>query len=261
MTAKKRSRKTPKTPSGKLGSLTLTARGGKYDQIQFPLTKPEKECWIVERARAAANGVHPFKPGVNLSQNPEDDLDFVMCIDGRKECLELTEIVLGGNGHRDSPDRYRSDRAAKEVLSLIDKKRRRYRSKKKGNIHLLLFTTDYKSRIDDSVTDLVTCYLAEGEHGFLSVSYFVPYAKGNGRFVSLFPMEPEEVEKRRRRRVVKEAFPADLEKIAGSTWTILHHRHSSTITVIAGSQEVSAFRWLGESVSITAGRLTPLRDT
>jgi hypothetical protein len=74
---------TPNKPTGTIGVIKITAGPGKaqleFDKVPFPKKKDEIEALIVNGfLKSMANGSSAWQNGMQASQNPEDDFDFIL---------------------------------------------------------------------------------------------------------------------------------------------------------------------------------------
>lgn len=190
-----------KKPTGDLGFVSLG--GGSeppvFHPIQFPETKDEIEDWILQATLQAAEsaGLGFLPTSATPRRNPENHFDYTLTTEQGEEYLDLMEIVVlppgTKGGHKEGVVSYHPRAMAEAIWKNIVKKSKRY-GLPKPNIHLLLYVTDWRFRLVQTVSELLACRIARRHHVFCSVSYFAPDDEQAGEFVPLFPLSSEVLE-------------------------------------------------------------------
>ena len=187
----------PRKPRGQQGYLSLGQTAGAFVPVELPRSKEDIEAIIVARAMRNRSGGERFLLDIEGDpiQNPEDDHDFTLRKPTGDERLELVEITDPRGAGRPGSTRPPAGNAAFAdiVRGNILEKSRRYglgRPDDPRRIHLLLYATDLKWRVNESIQQILMAELAEANHGFLSVLLYEPDDETDGRVVELAPVDP-----------------------------------------------------------------------
>jgi hypothetical protein len=182
-------------PRGQIGYVEISSDVA-YHAVHLSHSKEEIEQWILEHALASARagaGVDPYRLVSPPVRNPEPDFDFTLPTATGTEHLDLQEIVVlpkGASGYEDGRPVYDAEAMAEAVFQKIAEKSKHY-GKPRLPIHLLLYATDWRFRLVDSVVQRLILLLAQRKHVFVTISYFTPDDEENGEFISLYPVAKE----------------------------------------------------------------------
>ena len=182
-------------PRGQTGYMEIGSNIA-YHIVHLPHSKEEIEQWILDHALAAAGAAsldlyRLLSPPV---RNPEADFDFTLTTIAGTEYLDLQEIVVlpeGARGYEDGRPVYDTEAMAEAVFQKIAKKSKHY-GKPHSPVHLLLYATDWRFRLVDTVVRYLTLFLVRRRHVFATVTYFTPDDEVSGEFIILYPV-PKEV--------------------------------------------------------------------
>lgn|GEM_PF-3240043 len=189
-------KKRPKKPTGTIGTTKFTVGpdgvAGKRTPVAFPAAKEEIEEFVArgfERdVKALPSAAAWYGP---ITHNPENDLDFdVASPDGRIK-LELVEVVRKQHSREDqeAEDEYSPFEFARLIYDLIMKKSSHYASAQPLRKILLLYVTDWRSRIGSNELQLVQYWAAEHVHDFDYIYSYAVVTQTEGEVQVVFPVE------------------------------------------------------------------------
>jgi hypothetical protein len=211
-------------PRGVNGSFLFTP--GKPPQLtvhEHPDEKADIERNILTSAIEAARlqQVELYDLAADPIQNVENHFDFTLPTPAGDEYLDLVEVVLPG-GYVNAPPSIQVGDMADHMLGLVKKKSRRYGARRRSNIHLLLYSTDWKFLPSESVISLVSLYCHRRPHGFKTVAVVAPIFPERAVLWRVFPPHPTaEVvtavnERELRSRVLHQFSPLAAEQTTGA---------------------------------------------
>jgi hypothetical protein len=188
-------------PQGQTGPMSISNSSVTWKVISFPPEKASRELMIAEMFVRSANKLimgestnHiTLRPFDNLTQNGEDDLDFMIgTVDGRKR-LELAEFApLQAHGPRfeDAPRQILPIEKAKLVLDLVQMK-----SNHQGGAErmLLLYNTETGFWIDPITIEIVRRALARTAPSFDRIYCLSPHDEHEGIVSEAFPGRPHHI--------------------------------------------------------------------
>ena len=189
----------PKKPVGLNGPVRITLGADRseveFEAIDFPKAKEEIEEVIVKGflRDAVANN---FLPPVSVApqQNAQDDFDFLLALEGQKpKELELMEVAplehLRGS-YAEACPRYKPYDFAEYIKRKILKKAGRYRTSTGSGLLLLVYVTDWKFVLSDSVIRLLQHWMASSSHCFEAIYTYEPIDRLAGVVNVIFPSAP-----------------------------------------------------------------------
>jgi hypothetical protein len=106
-------------------------------------------------------------------QNDENNFDFTLDTASGTEYLDLVEIVLEG-GYDGASTSIAVGDMADQMFEQIKKKARKYGTRRRSNIHLLLYSTHWKFLPNESLISLLSLYCVRKHHGFKTVAVMMP---------------------------------------------------------------------------------------
>lgn len=185
-------------PRGRIGWLAL-GPAPKFVDIMLPPTKAAIERYIFQRTldNAQQLGIDLFSLTGPPLQNQEADFDFTLPTVYGNEYLDLVEIMPPNwvrGKHGDAPGSYRNGAFADAVFTVIRAKSVKYGLARGGptNVHLLLYPTDWRLRISDSVQIILSCRLSHEPLGFKSIVVYQPDDDVNGVVTRLHSQESQQ---------------------------------------------------------------------
>lgn len=202
----KKPRRTPRKPTGKLGSLVLGGgRPAEFQAVQFPETKPPIERQIFEAARKASESAGPnFWDFYGLtkepSQNPDENgPDYILQTKTGRQYLDLAEVApldkLGGTYDALGLSYVNGERADLVYDEVIASKDMGYGLNRRDAIHLMLYATDFRLSLSPGVLDLLGYRASREPHGFPSIVYFdLEGRMGKGELHVIYPRPPADFE-------------------------------------------------------------------
>ena len=184
-------------PRGQIGYMEIGSNVA-YHIVELPQSKEEIEQWMLNHALAAAGatGVDPYRLVSPPVRNPQAHFDFTLPTVAGQEYLDLQEIVVlprGASGYDDGRPVYDAERMAEAVFQKVARKAKHY-GKPRSPTHLMLYVTDWRFRLVDSVVRYLILLLERRRHVFVTVSYFAPDDEESGEFISLYPASREFLE-------------------------------------------------------------------
>ena len=186
----------PRKPTGESG-VTKISTGpdgarAEFEQLEFPKTKDQIEKLIVSNflRLAPSTGVFSF-PDCAVEQNPESDLDFTLkCDDKKARKLELMEVAplehLRGS-YEAAPTSYKPYDFARYILEKALGKSKKYGSSNRTELHLLIYITDWRFILSESVTALLQYWTLTTPHNFAGIYVYMPITKAEGIPQLIFP--------------------------------------------------------------------------
>lgn len=193
-----KSKKKPKKPTGAIGPVVITShnRSAAFRPIDFPKGKAEIERYIVKFVISGLRntGTNFYNLVGDPVQNPEDDFDFTLPTKSGKEYLEFMEVAaLGhtGGSYDTAPGSYHHGELADHVYIKLMKKSKKYGSPSHVPVHLLLYTTDWRFRLNPNVLKLIAYWCLRHEHSFKTILYFVPDDTTHGEAKIVYPVASE----------------------------------------------------------------------
>jgi hypothetical protein len=184
-----------KKPTGESGitKITETADGAKVEFMPaiFPATKEAIEAEIAVVFLKLAPQMHVFPcAGCEPQKNPEADLDFTLrCPDGTARKLELMEIAPLEHAktfNAASPS-YKPYELTQYILAKIHGKSKKYGPARGAEKHLLIYNTDWKFILSESVIALLQYWTLHTSHNFSGIYLYMPMSKVEGVSKLLFP--------------------------------------------------------------------------
>lgn len=170
---------------------------GEFIPLQLPDDKASIERVVCDGALRALQLARSeaWPTGVVPRQLAEDDFDFAFDTSPQPEYLDLAEIAPLGKhrgGYDDAPRTFKRKKLVNAVKRVVQKKAMRYGLKRKVTVHLLLYITDHRFRVSDTVVVLLRIALARNHYAFKSVCFYTPITAETGLPHVLWP-SPEGV--------------------------------------------------------------------
>src|SRR2546427_9373266 len=135
-------------PTGVIGPISLDpgAMTAEFASIRFPVTKPEIERYILDRAieTVRKKGHNLYSLAAAPIQNPESHFDFTLPTASGQQYLDLLEFAPLVGSYQGAPGSYYVRDLAEELFEQITKKATKYGSRRRERIHLLTYTTDWR---------------------------------------------------------------------------------------------------------------------
>jgi hypothetical protein len=162
---------------GDIGPVRMNREGAEWLKVSQPDTKEELERHHAEQFVAAFNHAHPI-PGLDIyaiQQNPQSSLDFLLKTSNGDKWLELMEIApfdIFPALPDEAPNQHNSYELAKFLHKKISEKSRKYRSKKPGNLILLLYLTDWRFSPGDTTIAMLQYWCNRKKHSFELIFIF-----------------------------------------------------------------------------------------
>ena len=163
-----------------------------FQRLEFPRTKDQIEKLIVTNFMRLAPLTHVFPfPNCRVEQNPESDLDFTLkCADNKTRKLELMEVAplehLRGS-YGAAPTSYKPYEFAQYILEKALQKSRKYGSSSGTELHLLIYITDWRFILSESVTALLQYWTLTIAHNFAGIYVYMPITSSEGIPQLIFP--------------------------------------------------------------------------
>lgn len=171
-----------------------------YQKVAFPKEKADIEALIVGAFLQSVEGTDILRrPFLDLKQNPIDDFDFIDAAAAAAEptYLELMEIapledVSGGySGARSS---YRSYDFSEQALAKLMSKSERYSVSEQTRLCLLMYTTDWRFNLSETVVKLLQYWCASRPHAFSEIYAFEPSSSSDGHPHLIYPVSAASLE-------------------------------------------------------------------
>lgn len=182
-------------PTGQIGPTRVTATPAGVSSEFMPIDFGDSKVGVERRIAsmflclAPEQNVFPHS-ACSLVQNEESDLDFTLISkDEKSRKLELMEIapLEGVGGYSSASEIYRPYEFAKEILATIQKKSRKYGPPSSAEHHLLLYVTDWKFILSESVVGLLQYWTLSESHNFNGIYLFMPMEEREGVSRLIFP--------------------------------------------------------------------------
>lgn len=187
------SKKAHGKPTGELGMAVQFPSGASFVLEELPGRKDEIEKWVLDRACLAATsyGKDPWHLAEPPRQNPERGFDFELGTSEGIEDLDLMEVVLfpGVGGYENLLPDYSVEEMARATVGRVLGKSRHY-GRPTRPVHLLMYSTDWRTMLVPPVLDRLAVLLAAAEHVFRTVWYSFPNSRRGG---ILEPVAPRKV--------------------------------------------------------------------
>ena len=185
----------PTKPTGTTGSLRIAVgpqgASGEFQKLQFPRTKEDIEQFLVNGFLKAATERKLLPPAViTASQNEQDNFDFDLKIGQRRKSLELMEVAPLENvagSYEASPATYGQYDFAKDIFDKVLKKSERYRTSTGEGLMLLLYVTDWRFVLSETVVKLLRFWSAHQSHSFEGIYWYSPTAPDYGVAELIYP--------------------------------------------------------------------------
>jgi hypothetical protein len=187
-------RRKPHKPTGVSGSTKIDFSPEKIliepQPIQFPTVKEEIEELMVQGFLNVVSKEKLIQEPINYEQNKQDDFDFTLeTIEGKK-ALELMEIAplehLRGQ-YNQAPEQYVPYDFAKYIFNKIMKKSIRYTTSVENGLWLLVYATDFRFMLSNTVIGLLQFWTVKNPHSFERIYYHHPLAMKDGLVYTIFP--------------------------------------------------------------------------
>ena len=169
----------------------LKVTGGQPPELipnQLPAEKSGIEARILDLALKAAEFMKIDLYGLASApvQNDENNFDFTLDTTSGTEYLDLVEVVLEG-GYDGASSSILVGDMADQMFEQIKKKARKYGTRRRSNIHLLLYSTHWKFLPSESVISLLSLYCFRKHHGFKTVAVMMPIMDESAVLWKCFP--------------------------------------------------------------------------
>jgi hypothetical protein len=127
--------------------------------------------------------------------NEQNDFDFSLRFSGAlKKFLELMEIAplehLRGP-HESAPTSYKPFEFAEYILDKLLKKSARYRTSNNGGLLLLVYITDWRFNLSETVIALLQYWSATRDHCFEGIYCYSPISAEDGIAQLIYPTPKE----------------------------------------------------------------------
>ena len=195
-----------KKPTGTSGYLSLGPVRPGFQPVQLPERKDEIEAFILRAALATAEkcGLDPYGLVDSPIQNIEDDFDFTLPTKRGQEYLDLMEVapLEGSRGYQDAPLSYKVGERVDFVWTELTKKAQKYGLPGRQEVHLLIYSTDQRFRLDSATLKLLSYHCHVASRGFQSVHAFALDDERTGELFCIWPDSgelPQRAEVRRLR--------------------------------------------------------------
>jgi hypothetical protein len=184
--------KKPRKPTGTSGPNKITAGSDpEFVRLKFPETKAEIEELMLSGAitAAKARNIDVYSLTEDPRHNDENNFDFDLPTSRGVEHLDLAEIALlkKRGGYTSGATVFPVGDFADAVFELIKAKDRKYGLSRNLPVHLLLYSTDWRFLLSESVITLVQLFCARKQHRFRSILYYAPITEAEGIAWQLYP--------------------------------------------------------------------------
>jgi hypothetical protein len=182
-------------PSGRIGP-TMFSFGhdgpkAEFQPIPFPKTKEEIEAFIVQGfLRAAQQQGILQSPSLSASQNELNDFDFSLTTPSGNKSLELMEIALLEHlrgAYDKAPLAYKSYEFAQYILKKLKGKSDRYTTSTGAGLLLLMYITDWRFIMSDTVIALLQYWTLKDKHSFEGIFCYSPITPQDGIAHLIYP--------------------------------------------------------------------------
>ncbi|MDD3002644.1 MAG: hypothetical protein PHS06_02115 [Candidatus Shapirobacteria bacterium] len=186
-----------KKPVGSNGIIRIhiNKKSNDFIKIKLPENKVDIEKLFATRFLQVIKEKKWFKKyeNTNLSPNQENDLDFIVnfTCETYLELMEIAPLDYFKTDFENAPNLYYDYDFAKYILEKIIKKSNKYKSIKDRPIYLLLYITDWKFLLSDTVISLLQYWLAEGNHSFTEIYYITYTIDDSNDLFLIYPTEKE----------------------------------------------------------------------
>jgi hypothetical protein len=184
-----------KKPTGEMWYF-ISGQEAPVHTFSFPRTKEDIEKHILDSMLYTAQkaGLNPYNLNGVPQKKPENDFDFTIPTAAGDEELDLMEVApldVYGRTHETAPTSYVNGEFADIIMEKILSKSKGYGPSSKSRIHLLLYSTDWKFKLIEDMTDLLAYQCHRAGHCFRSIFYYAPEDEAEGRVVCVFPRPTE----------------------------------------------------------------------
>lgn len=154
-----------KKPTGKMWYF-ISGRKAPVLTFGFPRTKEDIEQYILDSMLYTARKakLDPYGLVGTPEKNAENDFDFTIPTTAGDEQLDLMELApldVYGCTHETAPASYVNGEFADIIIEKILAKSKGYGPSPKSYIHLLLYSTDWKFKLIDDMTDLFSISVSD----------------------------------------------------------------------------------------------------
>lgn len=174
--------------------MNATGERGSFLPITWPEKKDELERAILDGALNSAGDLPlPFGLTPPPIQNAENHFDFTVSDsegDAYLDLMEVAPLELVRGSYKCARGEYHHGEMVDWLLDKIRSKSDKYTTE--APIHLLLYSTDWRFRLDSSVLRLLACYCHRASLSFASTLYYAPDDLHRGSLVYIFPQTLEE---------------------------------------------------------------------
>jgi len=179
----------PRKPTGTSGVLIVGGGKQRFIRTQYGTSKEEVEDFFMKAAMRSNLGEALNLIGEPI-RNRENFFDYSISTTRGQEYIDLMEIAMlekvAGSYDR-MPETTDSGLFADYVWEQIDRKSSHYGGKPRSNLHLLLYSTDYRFDLTDSAEELIAYFANCRPHAFNSIFNFEPYDQQHGRLYKIYP--------------------------------------------------------------------------
>ena len=193
-------KKQPCKPVGISGP-TLISNGpngakAEFIKLQFPNTKEEIEHFIVKGfLRTAQQSGLLSSQGITIGQNKQDDFDFHLnWTDSTTKGLELMEVApleqICGS-YESASESYKPYELADYIFNKILGKSSRYQTSVGDGLFLLIYITDLKFVLCNTVIALLQYWSVHNKHCFEKIYCYFPIMQDDGIVQLIYPTPPE----------------------------------------------------------------------
>lgn len=190
-----------KKPVGENGLIKLYVTEGiktskDFIKVKLPENKADIEKFFATKFLKVIKIKKWFKryENADISPNQENDLDFVLKTDEGEYHLELMEIApldYFKTDFKNAPNLYYDYNFAKYVFEKITSKSNKYKSIKDRPLSLLLYITDWKFLLSNTVISLLQYWLVSSNHSFTEIYYITYIDDDSNELFIIYPTEKE----------------------------------------------------------------------
>ena len=168
--------------------------------MQLPDTQEEIEDFFLQATlrNAREKNLELYNLAGEPKRNQQDDFDYTLPTSHGMQSLDLMEVAplkRFHNSYRNVPPSYRIGEFADIIWEQVkERKIKKYGPLPKEVIHLFLYSTDWKLRLNEEILTLMAYWFTTREHYFKTVVYYVPdnQAQGEVRVIHPHPRAAEE---------------------------------------------------------------------